>query len=105
MSLTTGNDNSVLDLTGTTESIEQSHIGSGTRSTHINHLIMLMMYFFDNNPSKLKYITELESANSTNLPRKTTKSRKQLRDECRRQLLLLHRDNSEPIDNFNAVSN
>lgn len=46
MSLTTRNEDSVLDLTGTAESIEQSHIGSGARSARIDHLIMLMMCFF-----------------------------------------------------------
>ena len=39
----------VLDLTGTTQTVEDSHIGASTRKNYIRTLVDFMIFMFDSN--------------------------------------------------------
>ena len=99
-----GNDDSdgnVHDFTGTTQSIENSHIVNNTRNTYNRSLTDFMLYLYVNFEHKLVSTEELDLAAAQDALRGTPKQRaakKFIRNECLRQLLLMNRtENNSPI--------
>ena len=52
----------IIDLTGNTQSIEDSHIAPGTRDTYSQHLVCLMHYLYNNHDHLLLYKDALYQA-------------------------------------------
>ena len=94
-------DGNVHDFTGTTESIENSHIVNTTRNTYNRSLTDFMLYLYVNLEHKLVSSEELDLAAAQDALRGTPKQRaakKFIRNECLRQLLLMNRtENNSPI--------
>ena len=57
----------VLDLTGTTRDVEDSHIGTSTRKNYICTCIDFIIFLFDSHPSLLVHLEELRAANAIDL--------------------------------------
>ena len=99
----------ILDLTGGTEAIENSHINESTRDDYIGKLIMFMVWLFDNKPNKLVHLGVLQTANQRDIieherlantcrqqkqkkrKKEPKKSRKSLRAACRDMLECMDR--------------
>ena len=94
----TGN---VHGFTGTTQSIENSHIVHNTRNTCNGSLIDFVLYLFVNKEHKLVDSQELELVQIQDATRETAKQRvvkKFIRTKCLRQLQLMNRaENNSPI--------
>ena len=94
-------DGNVHDFTGTTESIENSHIVNTTRNTYNRSLTDFMLYLYVNLVHKLVSIEELDLAAAQDALRRTPKQRaakKFMRNECLRQLVLMNRtEKNSPI--------
>ena len=94
-------DGNVHDFTGTTESIENSHIVNTTRNTYNRSLTDFMLYLYVNLVHKLVSIEELDLAAAQDALRRTPKQRaakKFIRNECLRQLVLMNRtEKNSPI--------
>ena len=80
----------VLDLTGTTQTVEDSHIGASTRKNYIRTLVDFMIFMFDSNIycSLLIDHEELENAHALDMvmPVRRRRSRKKLKLMCAAQL-------------------
>ena len=94
----------ILDLTGGTQDIENSHINDNTRSDYIGKLVLFMIWLFDNSPDKIVCIDELREANQKDIDerdrqrereadargrrkrKRKTEKRSFLRKECKRML-------------------
>lgn len=75
----------VLDLTGTTQTVEDSHIGASTRKNYIRTLVDFMIFMFDSNIycSLLIDHEELKVANALDMvPVRKRRSRKKLKLMC-----------------------
>ena len=96
-----GDDGNVHDFTGTTESIENSHIVTNTRNTYNCSLTDFILYLYVNLKHKLVSSEELDLAVAQDALRGTPKQRaakKFIRNECLRQLILMNRtENNSPI--------
>ena len=58
---------SILDLTGTTRDVEDSHIGTSTRKNYIRTCVDFIIFLFDSHPSLLVHLEELRAANAIDL--------------------------------------
>ena len=54
----------IVDLTGNTQSIEDSHIAPGTRDTYNQQLVCFMNYIYNNHDHLLVYKDALYEANA-----------------------------------------
>ena len=75
----------IHDFTGTTQSVEDSHIVTNTRNTYNRTLTDFMIYLFTNSNLKLVNIARLTAAKAVDDARQTTKQReanRAFRAEC-----------------------
>ena len=84
----------VLDLTGTTQDIENDHISDNTKKTYMRSLIQLIVYLFDNYQELLSFIGPLIIANDKDTQRKG-KTRMCLQKEYNKQLDEMNRTNKK----------
>ena len=101
----------VLDLTGSTRDIEDSHIGTSTRKNYIRTCIDFMLYLFDSHSILLVDLEALREANVNDLnaplprrrnnaqpPENLQRPRKQLKLLCRNLLEQTNRkDHNSPV--------
>ena len=88
----------IIDLTGNTQSIEESQIAPGTRDTYNQQLVFFMHYLYNNHDHMLVYKDALdqayaqdkdvESSHSNNKKRKRRRKGRQTNftNECKLQL-------------------
>ena len=88
----------IIDLTGNTQSIEDSHIAPGTRDTYNQQLVCFMHYLYNNHDHLLVYKDALDQADArykaVKISRSNNKKRKRRRkgqqtnftNECKLQL-------------------
>ena len=84
----------VHDFTGTTQSVEDSHIVTNTRNTYNRTLTDFMLYLFTNSNAKLVNIAPLTAAKVVDDARSTPKQReakRSFRKECGNQLRRMNR--------------
>ena len=89
----------VHDFTGTTQSVEDSHIVTNTRNTYNRTLTDFMIYLFTNSNSKLVNIAPLTAAKMVDDARATRKQReakRAFRKECGQQLRRMNRVEGNP---------
>ena len=89
----------IHDFTGTTQSIEDSHIVTNTRNTYNRTLTDFMIYLFTNSNLKLVNIARLTAAKEVDDARQTTKQReakRAFRAECVVQLKRMNRIEGNP---------
>lgn len=91
----------IHDFTGTTQSVEDSHIVTNTRNTYYRSLTDFIIWLFSCNRSKLVNLEALIAAKAEDDQRQTEKQRKTkkiFRAECMRQLKRMSRiEGNSPI--------
>ena len=108
----------VLDLTGSTRTVEDSHIGTSTRKNYIRICVDFMLFLFDSHPHLLVDIDVLTEANTIDInspvpprPRRRTtaanpppndapeqRPRKKLKELCKKLMERVNRnDHNSPI--------
>ena len=70
------NEENIHDFTGSTQSVEDSHIVTNTRNTYNRTLIDFMLWLFTHSPSKLVCIEPLTAAKLIDDSKRTTKQHK-----------------------------
>ena len=81
----------ILDLTGTTKDIEDSHIGDNTRNTYVRTLVDFMVFLFHSHPLLLVDLEVLREQNSRG-------GQKDLKRRCKILVQLINRtDHNSPI--------
>ena len=85
------NDNdTILDLTGTTRDVEDSHIGTTTRKTYIRTCVDFMLFLFDSHPLLLVDLEELREESLI--------GRKNLKLKCKKLIESISRtEHNSPI--------
>ena len=95
------NEENIHDFTGSTQSVEDSHIVTNTRNTYNRTLIDIMIWLFTHLPSKLVCIKPLTAAKLIDDSKRTTKQREAKRDlraACQEQLKQMNRiEKNSPI--------
>ena len=95
------NEENIHDFTGSTQSVEDSHIVTNTRNTYNRTLIDIMIWLFTHLPSKLVCIEPLTAAKLIDDSKRTTKQREAKRDlraACQEQLKRMNRiEKNSPI--------
>ena len=95
------NEENIHDFTGSTQSVEDSHIVTNTRNTYNCTLIDIMIWLFTHLPSKLVCIEPLTAAKLIDDSKRTTKQREAKRDlraACQEQLKRMNRiEKNSPI--------
>ena len=95
------NEENIHDFTGSTQSVEDSHIVTNTRNTYNRTLIDIMIWLFTHLPSKLVCIKPLTAAKLIDDSKRTTKQRevkRDLRAACQDQLKQMNRiEKNSPI--------
>ena len=95
------NEENIHDFTGSTQSVEDSHIVINTRNTYNCTLIDIMIWLFAHVPSKLVCIEPLTAAKLIDDSKRTTKQREAKRDlraACQEQLKRMNRiEKNSPI--------
>ena len=81
----------VLDLTGTTQSIEDNHISVSTKANYIRTLVQFMMYLYDNKPNRLVNLNELIEAHCLD----NGNNQKNLRKQCKIQIERMNRQSRD----------
>ena len=64
----------IIELTGNTQSIEDSHILTGTRDTYNQQLVCFMHYLYNNHDHMLVYKDALDQADAQNKSAKSSRS-------------------------------
>jgi hypothetical protein len=64
------NQQETINLTGSTQLIEDSHIASGTREKYIKTLISFMIFLFEEHPEKLVNLEKLKEEDEKDTNRK-----------------------------------
>ena len=64
----------IIDLTGNTQSIEDSHIAPGTRDTYNQQLVCFMYYLYNNHDHLLVYKDALDQANTQDKAAESSRS-------------------------------
>lgn len=75
----------ILDLTGGTQAIENSHINDTTRADYIGKLVLFMMWLFDNAPDKLVSIGALQQANQKDIDERARRNNREANRRGRRK--------------------
>ena len=88
------NGENIHDFTGSTQSVEDSHIVTNTRKTYTRTLIDFMLWLFTHKPSKLVFIKPLTAAKLIDDSKRTTKQReakRAFRAACAEQVKRMNR--------------
>jgi len=84
------NNDTILDLTGTTRDVEDSHIGTTTRKTYIRTCVDFMLFLFDSHPLLLVDLEELREESLI--------GRKDLKLKCKKLIESISRtEHNSPI--------
>ena len=74
----------IIDLTGNTQSIEDSHIAPGTRDTYNQQLVCFMHYLYNNHDHLLVYKDALDQEDARDKAVKSSRSNDKKREKRRK---------------------
>ena len=74
----------IIDLTGNTQSIEDSHIAPGTKDTYNHQLLCFMHYLYNNRDHLLVYKDALDQADARDKSVKSSCSNNKKRERRRK---------------------